>query len=253
LTVVVSAPAEGETQTFQWQLQDGTTWNNIAGATSATLPLAAQIGNAEEEGTWDFRVIITNTLGESVASVTSAEAKIIVYDPDSGPPPPPPAMLRLSTLEAFQNLAVGTTGNAVTNVIDGVQGAGGNVSVVEVAGKNAIRIESTANWNGLDLQFSHFAFQVGDIVTVIANIEAVEGSGPAIMFDVSHNDWKAIGATIPVTAGQNGVNITRTLIAANLTQQDDTTPADQIRFKFADTTSFTVVITEIEVIRPESD
>jgi hypothetical protein len=253
LTVVASAAPDGEERTYQWEIEDDGEWTAITGATTATLALAAHIEDAEEEGTWKFRVVVTNTRGESVAPVTSAEAEIIVYDPNTGPPPPPPALLRLSTHDVFQALAVGTTGNAVTDPLAGVQGAGGNVSVVEVDGKKAIRIESTANWNGLDLQFGHFAFQVGDIVTVIANIEAVADSDPKIMFDVSHEDWKPIGATIPVTAGQNGVNITRTLVAANLTQQDNTTPADQIRFKFADTTSFTVVITEIEIIRPESD
>ena len=82
LTVVASAPGAGETQSFQWQVLDDATWTNITDATSATLALAAHIGNAEEVGNWQFRVIVTNKLGEATASATSSVAAVSVFDPD---------------------------------------------------------------------------------------------------------------------------------------------------------------------------
>ncbi|MCL2601091.1 MAG: hypothetical protein FWD88_07920, partial [Treponema sp.] len=82
LTVVADAVPEGITRGYQWYVQDGANWNAISTATTASLPLAAQINNATEEGTWNFRVVVTNARGEDSLSITSDVAMVTVFDPD---------------------------------------------------------------------------------------------------------------------------------------------------------------------------
>jgi|GEM_PF-6340175 len=83
LTVVAAEAPDGVTQSFQWYAQGtGGTWTAISGATTASLPLAERINNATAEGSWTFRVAVTNTLGGATASINSNAATITVYDPE---------------------------------------------------------------------------------------------------------------------------------------------------------------------------
>ena len=81
LTVVADEAPDNATRTYQWQVQAGEAWNDIADATTASLALAAQIGNAAATGTWNFRVVVSNARGDDTESVTSSAATVMVYDP----------------------------------------------------------------------------------------------------------------------------------------------------------------------------
>jgi len=81
---------------------------------------------------------------------------------------PVSTLFQLTTNVAIQAMDTGTSGQpAGIAGVPGIVNAGGtNWAIVDNAGVNAIQLELTDNWNGLDLQNSHFNFAEGDIITV---------------------------------------------------------------------------------------
>jgi len=116
LSVVAGDAPAGTARSFQWQIQGDDGWENIDGATDATLALAPHI-DTSDFGTWYFRVIVTFTRGDESLSTTSDAARVRVVDPDAGPQfenlPADPATVDLTGIAAERILFnTATTGAA---------------------------------------------------------------------------------------------------------------------------------------------
>ena len=80
LTITVSAPPEGGTQTIQWERYEDGAWVVISGATGATFtPPTGTVGTTQ------YRAVVTNSIsGEILGTATSGTATVTVIPENGG-------------------------------------------------------------------------------------------------------------------------------------------------------------------------
>jgi hypothetical protein len=182
LTVVASAAPTGETRTYQWEREDDDEWTAIAGATTATLALAAHIEDAEEEGTWKFRVVVTNKLGESVAFVNSNVVTVNV------------------AATAFDYVAFWT--NVITLLE--LEGEPGNVTLTST--ENGIRVSGRDNWN-------HGVLFTTETINALMGSPGASGDGGHITDVYYETEHGGSGGQFDDMGGTYGFGSARALVA----------------------------------------
>lgn len=126
-----SVTATGTAVTYQWQLSTdgGTTWNNIAGATSATYNIAAV---AVTDNNNRYRCVVSGTC---TPAATSTAATLLVS-----------ASITISTNPANQTVCEGT--NVTFNVLAGGSGLSYQWQVSSDGGTTWTNLANTGNYTG---------------------------------------------------------------------------------------------------------
>ena len=189
-TVTFTATASGATApTVQWQSStDGSTWNNISGATSASYSFTA---TTAASGT-QYRAVFTNSLGTdttTAATLSVNTAPVVTTNPTSRSVAP-------GASASFTAAATGATSTQWQSSTNG----GSTWSNIAGATSATYTVTTTTAMSGYEYR-AQFSNSYGSVTTTAATLTV--GAAPVITTNPA-SKTVGVGASVTLTAAASG-------------------------------------------------